>query len=107
MVTPGMIVSHLLTHIAPEAKESGSGVSHHHAGPQDLRHRSRRLPTPDLQLEEPVSGHVESLGEEEVVLTPGIDVRHAPTIPQDLHRCVQTIGLNGALLRPAHGGSQK
>src|SRR5262249_27106211 len=67
----------------------------------DLCRGPRGLSTPEFELEEPVAGDVEPLGEEQVVLVAGVDVGDAPAVPEDFDRLVETG--HAPFLRPTAG----
>ena len=79
---PGMIVAQLARHVAAEPQQPGPDVAGQRPWPLDLRQRPRGLAPPELELEEPVAGGVVSLGQEQVVLVPGVDVGDPPAVAQ-------------------------
>jgi hypothetical protein len=60
---------------------------------------------PQVNLEEPIAGRVETLGKKEVRLVPGVDMGHAPVIDQNFNRLPQvgqvTVSDGTALRWPA------
>ena len=102
LVAPVVIVVHLGGHVAAEPVQPRPDVALQLAGPENLRHRARRPPPPDLELEQPVAGRRVALGEEEVRLALGVDVVEAPAVGDDLHRGLKPGELQALGLRP-HG----
>ena len=102
-VAPVVVVVHLGGHVAAEPVQPGPDVALELAGPENLRHRARRLPPPHLELEQPVAGRRVALGEEEVRLVLGVDVVDAPAVGDDLHRRLQAGDLQALGLRLDRG----
>ena len=84
-----MIVVQLVGHVAPDTAAAGPDVARQRPRPLDLGQGPGRLAPPELELEEPVAGGVVPLGEEQVVLVPGVDMGDPPPVAQDLHRLRQ------------------
>jgi hypothetical protein len=53
--------------------------------PKNFGDCARRLPPPDLELEQPIPGRVVALSEEEIVFGIRIDVIDAPSVSKHLH----------------------
>ena len=75
--------------VAAEHVQPGAAVAGQLAAADDLGHRARGLPPPQLELEEAVPGRGVSLREEQVRFVPGVDVVDAPAVTPDLHRLGQ------------------
>ena len=94
-------MAQLLIEVPAELEEAGSDVPLELPRAQDLGHRARRLPAPQLELEEPVTGGVPALGEEQIMFGLGVDVRDPPAVHEDLDRLVEPgcIQARGSLSR--------
>ena len=80
-----MVVIHLLRHITPKLKQPSAFVPLDCPRSKNLRDGTCGLRTPDLKLEEPVSGSAVTLREEKVVFRLCIDVRDSPSVLDDLY----------------------
>ena len=69
-----------LEHVQPRA-----AIARQLAPAGNLRHGSRGLAPPQLELEQPVPGRRVALGEEQVGLVLRVDVVDAPLVASDLH----------------------
>jgi hypothetical protein len=103
--------------MAPVLEQPGKLVPLQVLRAQHLGQTALADPAPHIDLPEPVLGGHQTLGKEQVVLSPGIDVRHAPPVPPHFNRAVQprhpelAIQLGqagGSGIAPlAHGGRQR
>ena len=83
--------------------ETGETVALHPFGSQKLGQASLGLAAPQLHLEEAVLRLHEPLGEEEVVLAAGIDVRNAPAVADHLDLALEAGHGEAALDHGEHG----
>ena len=88
---------HLRGHVAAELEQPRAVVPGDGPGAENLRGRAGGLGAPDLELEEPVPRGVVALGEEQIVLGFGVDVRYAPFVLEDFHRLVEAFDGEGLL----------
>jgi len=102
----GMVVRELFAHIAAVGEEAGSDVSFQFVGAEYFCEGARGLAAPEFELKESVPGGAITLCKEEVMLVAGIDVVHAPTIPQHFYALVQAGDGKAVGLCLAHGDVQ-
>jgi hypothetical protein len=93
-----VIMIHLLPHVHTGLKEPGSDIFIESFASEDLCEGSCGLSSPDLELEQSVSGYVKSLCKKEVLLILCIDVRDSPSVLYDLDRLRQTFDAKGFFL---------
>ncbi len=82
----GMIVIHLLFHVHAGLEKPCPDVPVQSSGSENFCQSACGLTPPDLELEEPVACHVESLSKEKVLLVLGVNMRNPPAVLDDLHR---------------------
>ena len=70
---------------------------------EHFRDRSGRLPPPHFELEQAIARDVIALREEQVGFVPGVDVRDAPAIADDLDRLCQSGGFEPYFRRGGRG----
>ena len=85
-----VIVIQFGVEIAAEHVQPRADVAIDLTRPENLGDRSRRLPPPHLELEQPISGRGIALREEQVVLGLGVDVVDAPAVAHDFDRLRNT-----------------
>src|SRR5277367_6436884 len=78
----GTIGGPLLIHISTVEKEAGSFVLLDECRAEYFRQLTQTPTAPQVDLEEPIAGRVETLGKKEIRLVPGVNVGHAPAIDQ-------------------------
>ena len=96
-----MVAVELVIELTAKLMEARAAIALDFAPAQDLRHRSGRLPPPDLELEQPVLRGRIALREKQVGFVLRVDVIEAPPIADDLDRLREPDDLyRGVTLRP-------
>jgi hypothetical protein len=85
-----VIEVHVLSQIDPRPQQSCPNIAVECLRALNLSQRAGHLATPDFELEETITGGVVALGEEQIVLVLGVDVRDTPTVGQDFDGFLQT-----------------
>ena len=80
-----MVVRQLGIQVALEHVQPRAAIARQLTPAGNLRHRSRGLAPPQLELEQPIPGRRVALGEEQVGLVLRVDVVDAPLVASDLH----------------------
>ena len=84
--TVRVIMTELALHVAAVSEQPRPDVALELSRPEQFRHCPCRLSSPDLELKEPIPSRRVTLGEEEIVLVAGVDVRDAGVVTDDLDR---------------------
>ena len=80
-------------HITPVEKQSGRFILFEEGTSEDFRKLSQTSSSPQVDLPESVPGCIETLCEECIVVSLGIDMRYTPAIHTDFYRVLQSIHL--------------
>ena len=75
--------------VAAEPDRSGQGIPFDCPRPEDLGQLPRPDASPQVDLKQAVARDDVALGEEQVVLCLGVDVRNAPAVPKNLHAILE------------------
>jgi hypothetical protein len=80
----------LRVHVAPVEEQACRTVTVDELGPEHLRQQPEAATTPQVELEETFPRRVEPLRTKQVVLRPGVQVRHAGLVDEHLDRRPQS-----------------
>ena len=82
----GMVMIHLLLHVNPSFEKTRPDITLESFRALNFCHGSCCLPPPNFKLEESISGYVESLSKEEILLVLSVNMRDSPLVLDDLNR---------------------
>ena len=105
--TVGAITRPLGGHVAPVLHAARRRVTFDEVEAQHFRQPPLRRAAPEIHLKEAILRLDEALREEQVVVVPRVDVRHAPTVADDAHGLRETVNVERpGLLRERSGGAR-